>query len=170
MSSLKFEEQQQFRQRWVYMVYVLLFALLVLFIYADIEQIIFGRLFGDKPASNFVLILLTLFILSLLVLLYYIKLETLISDEGVCFRWRPFQKTYRKFDWGEIGKAEIINYGFVGYGWRLTPYGTIYNVAGDTGLQLHLKSGKKVVLGTQKANELADFLRQINRLGYYTGT
>jgi hypothetical protein len=33
-SSLKFEEEQQFRQRWVYFVYVLLFALLGLFIYA----------------------------------------------------------------------------------------------------------------------------------------
>jgi hypothetical protein len=96
MSSLKFEEEQQFRQRWVYFVYVLLFALLGLFIYADIEQIIFGKPFGDKPASNFVLLLVTLFILTLLVLLYQTKLETLITDEGVCFRWRPFQKAYRK--------------------------------------------------------------------------
>jgi len=146
------------------MIYVLFFALLGLFIYADIEQIIFGRPFGDKPASNFMLILVTLLIITLIVLLSHTNLETRITDEGVYFRWRPFQKTFRKFTWSEIDKIEIISYGFVGYGWRLTQSGTVYNVAGDTGLRLHLKSGKKVVLGTQKPSELADFLRQINRL------
>lgn len=163
MSSIRFEEQQQFRQRWTYIIYILLFALLGLFVYADIQQIIFGRPFGDKPASNAALLVITLFILVLLVLLYQAKLETLVTDDGVYFKWKPFQKTYRKFAWSEIVKAEIIRFGFIGYGWRLTSYGTIYNVAGDKGLQLHLKSGKKVVLGTQKANELAEFLCQINR-------
>jgi hypothetical protein len=164
MNSLIFVEEQQFRQRWMYFIYVLLFALLGLFIYAGITQIIFGSPFGDKPAPNFVLLLVTLFIFTLLVLLYQAKLQTLITNEGVCFRWRPFQKAYRKFAWSEINKVEIIRYGFVGYGWRLTQYGTVYNVGGDMGLQLHLKSGKKVVLGTQKTKELADFLGQINRL------
>jgi hypothetical protein len=162
MSSLKFEEQQRFRQTWVYIIYSLLVALLGLFLYADFEQIVFDRPFGDKPASNSVLLFVTLFLLALLVLAYQTKLETMITDDGVSFRWKPYQKTYRKYGWGEIEKVQIVNYGFVGYGWRLTPYGTIYNVAGDTGLQLHLKSGKKVVLGTQKPNELSRFLRQIN--------
>ena len=164
MSSLKFEEKQQFRQRWVYIVYILLFALLALFISAAIEQIVFSRPFGDKPGSNFILLLVTLFILTLLFLLYQTSLETQVTDAGVGFRWKPFQKTYRKFAWSEMDKVEIISYGFVGYGWRMTPYGTIYNVAGDKGLRIHLKSGRKIVLGTQKPNELAGFLRRINRL------
>ncbi|HZF64918.1 MAG TPA: DUF6141 family protein [Chitinophagaceae bacterium] len=164
MSSLIFVEEQQFRQRWMYFIYVLLFALLGLFIYAGIIQIIFGSPFGDKPAPNFVLLLVTLFIFTLLVLLYQTKLQTRITNEGVSFRWRPFQKTYRKFRWSEINKVEIISYGFVGYGWRLTQYGTIYNIGGDMGHRLHLISGEKVVLGTQKTKELADFLGQINRL------
>jgi hypothetical protein len=81
----------------MYFIYVLLFALLGLFIYAGITQIIFGSPFGDKPAPNFVLLLVTLFIFTLLVLLYQTKLQTRITNEGVSFRWRPFQKTYRKF-------------------------------------------------------------------------
>src|SRR5688572_22755561 len=97
MNSLKFEEQQQFRQGSMYFIYVLLFLVFGLFIYADIEQIIFRRQFGDKPASNFVLLLVTFFILTMLVLLYQTKLETLITDESVGFRWKPFQMTYRKF-------------------------------------------------------------------------
>jgi hypothetical protein len=75
-----------------------------------------------------------------------------------------FSEDVPKVWWSEINKVEIISYGFVGYGWRLTQYGTIYNIGGNMGLRLHLKSGKKVVLGTQKTKELANFLGQINRL------
>src|SRR5689334_12269043 len=138
MSSPKFEEQQSFRQRWVYLVFGLLSAVLGLLIYADFQQIVLARPFGDKPASNFVLLLVTFVLSILLVLLYQTKLEVQITAECVSFRWKPFQKTYRTIAWNEINKAEIISYGFVGYGWRLTSYGTIYNAAGDTGLRLHL--------------------------------
>jgi hypothetical protein len=164
MRTYKFEEQQQFRQKWTYLIYMLLFSLLALFIYAGIEQIVFGRPFGAKPAPNAVLLLFTLFILSLLVLFYITKLETVITNEGVLFRWAPLQKSYNKFSWNEIERAEIISYGFVGYGLQLSSYGMIYNVSGDRGLRLHLKSGRKVVLGTQKPDELEDFLRQNDRL------
>ena len=164
MSSEKFEEQQPFRQRGMYFIYFLILALLSLFIYASVKQIGLGQPFGEKPGPNYILIVISLFILTLLIVLYKAKLQTLITDEGISLRWRPFQNAYRKFRWSDIDKVEIISYGFVGYGLRLTPYGTVHNVAGDTGIRLHLKSGKKVVLGTQKPNELADFLRKINHL------
>jgi len=164
MEDRKFEEQQQFRQWWVYLIYVLLFSLFGLFIYADIEQIIFGRPFGDKPASNFVLLFVTFILIMIPLILYKVKLETRITKEAVFFRWKPFHSNFRKIDWSNVDRAEIINYGFVGYGWRLTPYGSIFNVAGNKGLQLILKSGKKIVLGTQKPKELTEFLKQINQL------
>jgi hypothetical protein len=164
MSDVKFEESQQFRQKGLYVAYFILLALLALTTYAVVQQMILHKPFGDKPAPTGVWIILKMFLLAFLLLFYKLKLQTKVTNEGVFFRWRPFRKSYREFSWSDIEKAEIINYGSVGYGIRLTPYGTIHNVAGDKGLLLVLKSRKKFILGTQKPEELAEFLRQINKL------
>jgi len=164
MADVKFNEEQQFRQGWMYIVYLILIAILALLFYADVRQIIFARPFGDKPASNVALLLVTFFILLMLVFFYLLKLETLITDEAVFFRWRPFQVKYKSFPWSQIEKAEIVNYGFVGYGWRWTSFGIVNNVSGQTGLRVQLKSGKKIVFGTQKPGELGECLRQMGYL------
>ena len=148
----------------MYIIYVILLTLFGLFVYAAIQQIIVGKPFGAKPAPDSILVITAIFILTLLILLYQSMLETLITDKDVFFKWAPIMKTPNKFNWSDIDKVEIINYGFVGYGWRLIPYGTVHNVSGDIGLRLNLKSGRKVILGTQKPEELAQFLRQIHRL------
>src|SRR5689334_6308751 len=140
MGILKFEEKQQFRPRGMYFIYFFLLALLAIFLFAGVQQIIIGKPFGDRPAPNFVLITATLFLLTFFVLLYQAKLETLINDEGVFFRWTPIQKAYRKFAWSEIQKMEFITYSLAGYGWRFTPYGIAHHVNGDRGIQLHLRS------------------------------
>jgi hypothetical protein len=133
------------------------------FIYAIIQQIFLKTPIGDKPAPDLIFITAALFILTFLILFHQIKLDTVITDKGVYFRWRPFKKTYKQFTWSEIEKAEFITYGFVGFGLRLTPHGTVQNVGGDTGLRLHLKSGKKFIIRTQKQSELLAFMQQINR-------
>lgn len=67
--------------------------------------------------------------------------------------------------WAEIENAEVVNYGFVGgWGVRLgTRYGTVYNVKGNKGLAVQLKSGKKYLIGTQKPEELMTFLEHLKR-------
>jgi hypothetical protein len=164
LMEIKFEESQSFRQKGLYVVYFILLALLGLFIYADVQQIILDRPFGSKPASDVVLVFITFFILALLVLFYVARLQTIITEEGVQFRWVPFQRAFSHYKWDNIIRAEIIKYGFVGYGLRLTSFGTVHNVAGNKGLQLTLKSGGRVVLGTQKPAQLEAFLQQINKL------
>jgi hypothetical protein len=140
MTTINFYEQQQFRQKWTYLIYVLLIALLGLFVYADMEQIILGKSFGDKPASNFVLILLPLLMLVTLLLFYLTKLETRVDEEGIFYKWTPFNKKYKKISWSDINKIEIIKYSFVGYGWRLTQYGTVFNVKRQNGAADNFKN------------------------------
>ncbi|MGB5272717.1 MAG: hypothetical protein WBN39_01570, partial [Flavobacteriaceae bacterium] len=61
----------------------------------------------------------------------------------------------KQFKWEDIDKAEIIKYRFVGFGIRLSfKYGTVYNIKGNLGMALHLKDGKKYLIGTQKPEEL----------------
>lgn len=164
MSGVKFEETQKFRQKGMYFVYALLLGLFLLFASRTIEQIVFHKTFGSKPAPSFVLVILAAFTLAMLVVLYSMKFETLIIENGVYFRWLPFQKTLRHLGWQEIDEAKIINYGSVGFGLRFTPFGTIYNVSGSTGLKIVCKSGKEFILGTQKPKELAEFLQRINAM------
>ena len=57
----------------------------------------------------------------------------------------------------------MINYGFVG-GWGIrlfTKYGTIYNTSGNKGLALELHDGKKLVIGTDKEEELKNFIEKL---------
>lgn len=154
-----FQETQQFRQKWTYLIYLLLFALFLLFIYAIYQQLILGKLFGDEPAPDFVLVLCAILMILLLVILYNAKLETDISSTSIKIKFSPFQRKFKEFQWESIESAEIINYKFIGYGIRLIPGGKAYNVSGNKGLSLLLRSGKKILIGTQKPRELEDFLR-----------
>jgi hypothetical protein len=119
-AEIEFRETQSFRQQGAYVVYGVLLAILVFFIYADVQQIIFRKPFGDKPATNFVLLFITFFVLAMLLLFFVAKLETKITGEGVQFRWVPFQSAFSNYKWEHIIKAEFIEYGFVGYCLRLT--------------------------------------------------
>ena len=115
MDNIVFEEQQRFRQKWMYLIYILLTGLLALFLYADTQQIILGKSFGDKPAPDFVLIIATLFHMVILLLFYFTKLETRINKDGIFYRCTPFNRKFKKISRDNISKAEIIKYGFVGW-------------------------------------------------------
>lgn len=161
MTEHVFIESQKFKGKLMYFVFVLLGAILVLFIYADVQQLIMDKPFGEKPAPNAVLIVITLFLSFLLFTLIATTLETTVTDNGVSFRWGPFQKKAKQFNWSEIAKAEIVHYGFVGYGLRITSHGLVYTAGGNTGLKLVLKSGRKIIIGTQRPEELEEVLEEL---------
>jgi hypothetical protein len=55
-----------------------------------------------------------------------------------------------------------MRYDFVGYGLRLdTQYGSVYNIKGYHGIRINLKDGKRILLGTQKADEFSQVLNEI---------
>lgn len=58
-----------------------------------------------------------------------------------------------------IASAEVRQYrplrDYGGWGIRLGPAGTAWNAHGDQGVQLVLTSGKRVLIGSQQADELA---------------
>ena len=86
---MEFKEVQRFRIMWAWLGAG---ALSVLFIYAFVQQVIIGKPFGPKPASDLVLILLLLFFLSLMAFLRSIKMETLVNNKGIQYRLLPFQQ------------------------------------------------------------------------------
>ncbi|APY09596.1 hypothetical protein BWZ20_04820 [Winogradskyella sp. J14-2] len=78
------------------------------------------------------------------------------------YKFFPFQFKSKLIEWQEINKAYVRNYDaiteFGGWGlkggalWNKSK-GRAINVSGDIGIQLQLKNGKKLLIGTQKKEE-----------------
>ncbi|MCK5825084.1 MAG: hypothetical protein KAG96_06730 [Ichthyobacteriaceae bacterium] len=153
-----FKEIQKIRQWWLWLIFI---GIGFIPIFAIYKQIILGEQFGNKPMSNFGLIIFSLFIFTLITMFWFIKLKTEVDTNGIKINLFPFTK--KQLNWKEIKSAEIINYGFVGgFGIRLfTKYGTVYNTSGNKGLAIELMNGKKLLIGTQKHTELNKVVNKI---------
>jgi len=149
-----FKEEQKFRQLWLWGIILGLPILLTIFVLSEH--------FGDHPMPIDELILLLLFAWASVLLFWILSLRTKIDTDGITIQFFPFRK--KRIGWDEVDSAEVLNYGFVGgYGIRMwTKYGTVYNVSGHMGLALQLKNGKKVCIGTQRAEELEKFLKGLD--------
>jgi len=149
-----FKESQKFRQWWLW---ILILPLVILPIVLVVQQLILGKPIGSKPLPDAGVIAFSIFCLCISGLFLSMCLKTTINDKGLFVNYRPFLK--RRYLWKDIQNIEVIDYGFVGYGFRWRPkHGWIYNVGGNMGLKIYLNSGKQVTIGTQKADELARFI------------
>ncbi len=89
-----------------------------------------------------------------------LTLQTRVSDAGVHIKGMWFVNRTIRFS--EIRSAEmrqyrpILEYG--GWGYRIGPSGKAYNAQGDEGVQLELAGGGRVLIGSQRASELAGLI------------
>jgi hypothetical protein len=130
-------------------------------IYGLYRQLYLNLPFGDNPVSSNGLIVISVLIFLFIILFALFYLKTEINAEAIHFRFFPFVR--KTIPWQNVKSAEVLNYGFVG-GWGIrlwTSYGTVYNVRGKMGLALELNNGKKLLIGTQKPDELAAFLNEM---------
>ena len=154
----QFYEIQRFRQWWLWMIITLILGFSV---YNALEN----QAFFSKPEliSSIAVPILILF------LFFIIKLETKIDVLGIRVRLFPFHFQFKYFPWKNIQKAYIREYSpmmdYGGWGLRLGTFGRgkAYSVSGDLGLQLVFKNEKKLLVGTQKADELKNFMKQIGK-------
>lgn len=154
----EFKEEQKFNQRWLWLILILMGVLPLIGIY---KQLILGEKLGDNPMSDFSLLIFSIIMFSLVGLFLIMKLKTSIDKNGINMHFFPFIK--KSVDWQQIKNVKVVNYGFVG-GWGIrlwTKYGTVYNVKGDKGLEIVLKSGKKFLIGTQKETELSTIIEKM---------
>ena len=154
----EFKEEQRFTQWWLWLILVPIGVLPIFGIY---KQLILGEKFGDKPMSDLGLIISAMFIFALIGLFFIVKLKTSIDKNGIRMSFVPFTK--KEVDWNEIKSKKVVNYGFVG-GWGIrlwTKHGAVYNIKGNKGLAIELKSGKKFLIGTQKETELSNLIEKM---------
>ena len=134
-----------------------------IFLWGFIQQIILGIPFGNNPASDWGLILFGLLPVLLLFLLFRLRLTTIYDTEGISLSLTWLSK--RRIAWEEVGKAYIRKYNpireYGGWGLRISIVGKgkAYTMGGRYGLQLELRNGSKVLIGTDRPEELRQVLR-----------
>ena len=161
---MHFREVQYVHQNWIARLAMLVILPgWLLGLYGFVQQIILGKTFGDNPSSDEGLIISTLLssvvVLGLIWLVGFSKLETQILDEGIGMYFSPFT-SQRIYPWDEIQSADIRTYKpiqeYGDWGWRRGwgRKGQAYNVSGNKGLQLVFKDGRRILIGTQRPDEL----------------
>jgi len=170
--DILFFENQPFWRNWIALIAII--SVNLLFIGGFIGQVFFGIPWGNNPMSNSGLIITTGFTLLLAALLF-VRQQTVITHEGIYVRYFPLDFKTRFFAWDDIREAYVRKYSptkeFGGWGFRYhfnTKKGIAYNVSGSIGLQLVLKKGKKVLIGTNKWIELEEVLLKNGLIGKST--
>jgi hypothetical protein len=152
MSKVHYREEQKFNQWWIWL--ILLFVTGI-WIWQLVQQIFMGIPFGNNPAPDYVVYLVGLFPLAGLLLFKILTLETLIDNEGIHYRFKPFQRKFRLIKPDDILRYEVKKYSpikdYGGWGIRygMSSKGNAYNVKGYDGVFFELRNKKKFLLGTQ---------------------
>lgn len=150
-----FKEEQRFTQLWL----ILLIAISTL---VPLGIIIGTYIKNPKSYSiiEFILIIGVIIIVSGLIFLF--KLTTRIDEKGIHYKFFPFHWRFKVIKWNEINNAytrtydalsEYGGWGFKGGKLWKKSKGTAINISGNIGIQLVLKNGKKLLIGTQKQEE-----------------
>lgn len=156
-SKMLFKETQRFRQWWLWLILV--------FVAADSIWVMvheFTSNQGDVVDHIIVPFILLLLPAAVIFFILYIKLETEIKEDGIYVRLFPIHKRFRFFAWDGIVQAYVRTYKPLSEygGWGLRGWGNnrALNISGKEGLQLIMKDGRKLLIGTQKPQEISDAL------------
>jgi hypothetical protein len=108
----------------------------------DIPLVIFCFMFG----------------IGLPALFFFGRLVTEVRDDGIYICFFPFHWSFRKIAFTEVKQYEVRTYRpireYGGWGIRYGCKGKAYNVSGDRGVQIELLNGKRLLIGSQRAEEL----------------
>ncbi|CAM1369463.1 conserved hypothetical protein [Tenacibaculum litoreum] len=151
-----FKEEQRFTQSW-------LIILITISIIVPITLIIKEYMKENSTMSSTEFILTSLGITLSITFIFFFKLTTKIDEIGIHYQFFPFHLSIRKITWTEINKIHVRKYEPISEygGWGLKGCflwnkgkGTAINVSGNIGIQIELKNGKKLLIGTQKEQEV----------------
>ncbi len=154
-----FKETQRFTQTWL--IVVLVVSTLTPFV------IIFSEYYKGKITLHEFVVSISLIILAT-GLIFLFKLKIRIDATGIHYQFFPFHLKTKTIFWSDIDTAYVRKYSPLGDygGWGIkggafwnSKKGKAINVSGDIGIQLELKKGKKLLIGTQKENEAKQVLK-----------
>ena len=170
--EILFKEEQRFRQLWLFLLLLGILVLSVVFIIASsYVQLYQGRPFGDKPMGDTGLIITNIGVLvfgvGLPVMVLGMKLETTVYRDRLNLRFWPFFNRNYHHDNTASCEAQtyrpILDFGGWGLRYSLKHKHWAYNVRGNRGVILQFTNGKKLLVGSQKADEFAAALSKAKK-------
>lgn len=145
-----YREKQKFNQWWLWL--LLLFSVGISAVAGWSDYVDNGSWAG--LVAGLVVVLCALIPIAL------VEMRTEINKDGIEVGFWPFGK--RRIFRSEIAEARVRQYSplreYGGWGLRMGSQGRAYNVSGNMGLQLRLQDGKRILIGTQQAEELETFI------------
>ncbi|MDY2587260.1 hypothetical protein [Winogradskyella aquimaris] len=150
-----FKEEQRFNQTWI-------IVLMVISTIMPLAILLHTHINNPESFSGLEFAIAIMIIILASSMIFFLKMNTRIDDKGIYYKFFPFHFKYRLIKWGEISEVYVRKYDAIteygGWGlkggaiWKKSN-GKAINVSGDIGIQLTLKNGKKLLLGTQKSEE-----------------
>jgi hypothetical protein len=165
-----FREVQRFKQRWLWvLIIVSVLAAIGLFARGMVQQLVFGEPWGDRPMSDTGLAvtgtLAILFHLGIIALFAACRLITEVRSDGLYIRLVPFHLSFRRIPLEDLESFAALTYRpireYGGWGIRGCRGGTAYNVSGDRGVRLDYATGRHMLIGSQRADELAEAIGKV---------
>ena len=160
MSKIIFSEEQKYRTPWIWLVIFPAIGVLIFLLKLNELKSDFANPVGEDGLSGLIILegFLFVFMVGLTILFYKMKLITQIKLDGIHFRYPPFINKERIISKANIRKYEVRKYNpnreFKGHGVkkgkRFKKTGLAYTVSGRIGLQLFLKNGDKILIGTKR--------------------
>jgi hypothetical protein len=149
-----FEEEQRFRQPWLWAVVISVAVLPALVLLPPLRKL---PTHGSPEVAIAVAIGTLALVLGTLLVM---RLTVRVTPEEIEIRYVPFVD--RHISIADIAGFEPRTYNpiLAGYGIHITPYGWVYNVSGREGVALTLTNGKRLLIGTQRQQELVSALAQ----------
>jgi hypothetical protein len=161
VSQPVFHEVQRLRQ-WHIRIVLALPPAALLFI--TIRQVVFHHPWGAHPISNGGLIFLTILLVAVYLRLITVRMVTDVDSGELAIGMRGLWRR-RRIPLSAIRSAKPVEYNppdYGGYGIKSGPLGLAYIADGNRAVQVELSDGRKLLIGSQRAEELA---RAIQRPG-----
>jgi len=154
-----FHEVQRFRH-WFFWVPVLIATGMVWWLFG--QQVLLDHPQGSEPIPDWLAWVLTiLFGIGLPAFALIVRMVTQVRPGELSVRFVPILT--RRITVADIAEAESREYSamreFGGWGIRVASDGRAYNAHGSQGVQLTLKDGSRILVGTQRPQELVEALR-----------
>ena len=162
-SNILFRETQAFRLAYARITLALPPAA-VLFV--TLRQIVWHHPWGNPPSSNGNLIFLSVLLVLVYLRLTTVRLVTELRPDRLSVAMKGFWRKARVAV-SDVRRAEAITFDpaaeYRGYGVRNGPRGQAYIARGNQAVQLELRDGRKMLIGSQRAEELARRIAEARR-------
>lgn len=154
MGAVLFREKQSFRLGYARIALAIPPAALVI---VACRQLIWHIPWGNPPTTNGNLLFLTILLVFVYVRLITVRLVTELRPEQLSVAMKGFWRRTRVAV-ADIRAATAVEFDPVaeyrGYGVRSGPRGQAYIASGNQAVQLELRNGRKLLVGSQQPKEL----------------